>query len=486
MRAAILGLTLLVAACAGTRDDIAAKAAQHWRVVDPLPPMKRFSVQAMPPSTRSNASIARDFLDLSFMMESGRSLDRLTRFEGPIGVAVLGPAPATAEADLAGVLHRLRREARIDIHEIHPAQVSPASATPAGAGPAKASPAAPAQVTIEFVERHRLQALAPTAACFVVPRVSSFAEYRAERRAAQMDWSTLERRERVAIFIPSDTSPQEVRDCLHEELAQAIGPLNDLYRLSDSVFNDDNFHTVLTGFDMLVLRTYYAPELHSGMTRPEVARVLPKVLARLHPQGRRGTAVPPKPTPRSWAEAIETALGPAEDPRKRREAAFRAVAIAARADWHDARLGFSLFALARASLGDELELAVAGFLEAASVYRQLPDARIHAAHIDMQMAAFALSAGQPVAAIALCDRAMPVVKQAENAALLATLLMIRSESLRLEGHAAEARAARLDSLAWARYGFGSEAEVRARLSEIAALTPSRMADVVWNRIGEGE
>jgi len=34
-------------------------------------------------------------------------------------------------------------------------------------------------------------------------------------------------------------SPQEVRDCLHEELAQALGPLNDLYRLPDSVFNDD-------------------------------------------------------------------------------------------------------------------------------------------------------------------------------------------------------------------------------------------------------
>jgi hypothetical protein len=65
----------------------------------------------------------------------------------------------------------------------------------------------------------------------------------------------------VAVFIPSDVSPQEVRDCLHEEVAQALGPLNDLYRLPDSVFNDDNFHAVLTGFDMLILRTYYDAEL---------------------------------------------------------------------------------------------------------------------------------------------------------------------------------------------------------------------------------
>ncbi len=47
-----------------------------------------------------------------------------------------------------------------------------------------------------------------------------------------------------------------MRDCLHEELAQALGPLNDLYRLSNSVFNDDNFHSVLTGFDMEMLRLH--------------------------------------------------------------------------------------------------------------------------------------------------------------------------------------------------------------------------------------
>ena len=57
-------------------------------------------------------------------------------------------------------------------------------------------------------------------------------------------------RKRVAIFIPVDISFQDVRDCLHEELAQALGPLNDLYRVSDSVYNDDNFHIILTSYDM--------------------------------------------------------------------------------------------------------------------------------------------------------------------------------------------------------------------------------------------
>lgn len=434
------------------------------RVIDPLPMMKMFSESDPAGTRRPNPEIARDFLDLSFGMESGRALDRLTRFEGPITVAMTGVVPATAPHDLARLLGRMRREAGIDIRTI-------------------AAPA-PASVTIEFVERRRMQSLVPTAACFVVPRVSSFAEYRGVRRRAVVDWATLETRERVAIFIPSDTSPQEVRDCLHEELAQAIGPLNDLYRLSDSVFNDDNFHTILTGFDMLILRTTYAPDLHSGMTRAEVAAVLPGLLARINPAGRRDAPALPDPTPRDWIAAIERALGADGSIHKRREAATRALAIAEAMGWRDARMGFSLFAAARMGLADEIAQSVDAFIEAARIYRSLPGGEIHAAHIDMQMAAFALSAGQPRAAIALTERAVPVVQRAENAALLATLLMIRSESLRLLGHAAEARAARLDSLGWARYGFGTEAEVRARMSEIAALTPGRLAEAPRNGIGD--
>ena len=45
-------------------------------------------------------------------------------------------------------------------------------------------------------------------------------------------------------------------------------------------------------------------------------------------------------------------------------------------------------------------------------------------------------------------------------ALLATLLMIKAEALDAQGRSEEARITRLDSLGWARYGFGSDQEVR--------------------------
>jgi hypothetical protein len=143
--------------------------------------------------------------------------------------------------------------------------------------------------------------------------------------------------------------------------------------------------------------------------------------------------------------------------------------IAKAQGWQDSRLGFAWFAVGRSNTQTDPQAAIAAFAEATKVYRSLPGAAIHAADIDMQMGALALSAGQPEQTIRLVDRAMPDVQRAENAALLATLMLMKAEALDATGQIAEARALRLDSQGWARYGFGADAQVRARISEIAAL-----------------
>jgi len=66
---------------------------------------------------------------------------------------------------------------------------------------------------------------------------------------------------------------------------------------------------------------------------------------------------------------------------------------------------------------------------------------------------------------------MPLAAAHENAILLATLMMFKAEALEMTGSGAEARMVRMDSLGWARYGFGADAIVRARLNEIASLNP---------------
>ncbi len=415
-----------------------------------LPPMKTFPASRPAPPARANSNIAADFLSLHFVQESGRSLPRFTRFETPVTVRVTGSPPPTMLPDLRRLIARLRDEAGIDIRLVGGHD---------------------ANITIVTVSRAELRRAQPDAACFVVPNVSSLSEFRRKRRSPDTAWSNLDQRRRMGIFIPGDTSPQEVRDCLHEELAQALGPVNDLYRLRDSVFNDDNVHAVLTGFDMLILRATYAPELRSGMSREQVAARLPAILARLNPRGERIPPTPTLPTPRDWIDAIELALGPGTLPPARRNAARRAIAIAEREGWIDHRRAFGYFIMGRMTEPFDPDLAREYFQTALRYLEATPGTELHRANVTARLAADAIGRGNAGAALARLDPAIATAARYENAALLATLMLLRAEALDLAGQTRLARAVRLDSLGWARYGFGSDWAVRARMQEIAALNP---------------
>lgn len=420
-----------------------------------LPPMKVFTHPRPQPPRASNTDIATDFLALHFQLESGRTLDRFTRFETPVTVRVTGAPPASLGPDLARLLQRLRTEAGIDITEI-------TSGT--------------ANITIEAIPREEIRRALPQAACFVVPNVSSFKEFKRDRRRARTNWALLENRDHLAVFVPSDTSPQEIRDCLHEELAQALGPLNDLYRLPQSIFNDDNVYRVLTGHDMLILRVTYAPELHTGMTRAEVAAQLPAILARLNPAGQARPSAHIDPTPRAWSNAIQTALGPGASPEMRRKAADTALAIATDHGWHDHRRAFSHYIVGRMDQYSAPDLADRHYAAAQYYLSQDPDGALQSAYVTTQTAAIAITRDDPAAALRQLDPAIAVAKQSENAALLATLMLLKAEALDMSGRPDQARAVRLDSLGWARYGFGADWVVRQKMAEIAILNPRKGRD----------
>ena len=447
-RFAALALSLLVSCAPVQRQTTPPSRAAS--IVQALPPMQAFTTNYVVPSTRANAQIAKDFLDLSFQMESGNPVPYLTRFSDPITVRIAGPASESLYQDLQALLTRLRREAGIDIILTN---------------------APEAAITIEAVPQRTLKRAVPNAACFVVPRITSWSEFIRKRNTPVVDWTTLTHRENAAIFVPSDSAPQEIRDCLHEELAQALGPLNDLYRLSDSVFNDDNIHTVLTGFDMLVLRTYYAPELTNGMTRDQVADRLPALLARLNPSGQFRQSDPQTDTPRDWLDAIQTALSSGSSTTTRRQAAQRAIALGQHNGWTGPREGFAHYAYGRLQVSSDPNAAFAAFHEAEKAYGTDPSMSIHNAHIAVQKSAFALAAGDAEATLGITDIAIPVAARHQNAALMSTLMMFKAEALAMTGRNDAAATVRLDSLGWARYGFGSDQNVQARLAEISALRP---------------
>lgn len=415
-----------------------------------LPPVKVFSSGFHSGPVRANNDLALDFIELSFKLESGRELPTFTRFEGPVTVTVIGDQPASLQHDLTRLLGRLRSEARININQVS---------------------APRANITINSVSRKDIRKLLPQAACFVAPNVSTLEEYKKTRKTSKNNWSQLRKRERLAIFLPNDVSPQEVRDCLHEELAQALGPLNDLYRLPDSVFNDDNVHTVLTGFDMLMLRTYYSPQLHNGMSRGQVAATLPHILRTINPRGENASANFSTRTPIQWKRAIEAALGQASSRGERNAGAAEALRIAKAMGWQDQRRAFAHYAMGRVLQRDNPKLAHQHYAQAKKFYSATPGTDLHQAYVATQLAAYSISQGDGADALRLIGAHVDTARQNENAALLSTLLLLRAEALDLENRPAEAQAVRMDSLGWARYGFGSDWAVRAKMREISSLNP---------------
>ncbi len=450
MRRFLLPFYLVLSGCVPSAPIDMPSRAQTGSVEINLPAVKAFSAPRPTPSLRANSDIARDFLDLSFNLESGRSLQTLTRFEGPISVRVTGKPSAGLGSDLSRLLHRLRTEARIDIRQ---------------------DQSETANITIEAVSRAEIRAMLPQAACFVAPNVSSLAQYRLSRRTSLVNWTGLKERKRLSIFLPNDASPQEVRDCLHEELAQALGPLNDLYRLPDSVFNDDNVHTVLTGFDMLILRAYYDPSLLNGMSKPQVAERIGGILSRINPRGAQFAPRRLTRTPRSWINSIQRALGPGASQNERLRAAHEAMQIAVAMGWNDHRRAFSHYAMGRLNMSTDLKKAREHFSIAARLYGQNPSTRLHAAYAASQLASFHIAEGNGEAALAQIGPHLDTAGRYENAALMSTLMLQRAEALDLAGRSSEARTIRMDSLGWARYGFGPDWAVRAKLREISSLSP---------------
>ncbi len=443
-------IMLVVNACVPASHPGEVSRASFETPITSLPPMKSFAAHLPSAPPRSNNDLSLDFIELSFRMESGKDLPVLTRFEGPITLRVTGAPPPTLAADLSRLIGRLRSEARIDIRTTNDDT---------------------ANITVEAVSRARIRQILPQAACFVAPNVSSLAEYRKARRSSLTNWSLMKTRTKVSVFLPNDASPQELRDCLHEEVAQALGPLNDLYRLPDSVFNDDNVHTVLTGFDMMILRAYYDPALRSGMTRGQVVDALPGILARINPRGTSTASRFVTRTPREWNAAVQGALGPGRSDGQRQDAAYSAIKIAQTLGWEDHRRAFAHYAMGRALQSGDAEAAHKQYQLAEVFYARNAGTDLHRAYVATQLGAYAISKGDGAEALRLIGPHVETARDRENAALLSTLLLLRAEALELENRAAEARLVRLDSLGWARYGFGSDWAVRAKMREIASLNP---------------
>jgi len=404
---------------------------------------------------QSNLTLSQDFLDLTFELEHGERLTRLLRYEGPVRVYLRGSELAAYRGDLDNLLARFRREADIDIRMTD--------------DPARA------QIFVEGVSIRDLQRVEPGAACFIIPGVTGWAEYRSTPGSAVMRWSRQGTLSRIGVFVPYDTAPQDTRDCLHEEMAQALGPANDLYRLPNTVFNDDNVHSIVTPFDMLILRALYDPALRSGMPRGEVAGRILSIMRRINPDGEGRGTLPQAPSSAEWDRQIEAALTRRNSQDRRLAAANRAVAIARRMEPVDHRLGFALIARGRLLRQSQPGRAASDFIEAYRRHRSVLGASdLRSAQAALHAAIVALDAGEFDGALGLANAYIPVAEEAQNAVLLSSLLAVKARALDELGDRRGAQDAQLAHLKWARYAFGdSTGERRQRQAALEAALQTR-------------
>ncbi|MFQ5623876.1 MAG: DUF2927 domain-containing protein, partial [Paracoccaceae bacterium] len=391
----------------------------------PAPPVPadipRFAAASFPRGVaRSNAQIADDFMELVFRLETGEQLAGLLKYEHPVTIALASPELSSFQPELTALLTRLRTEAGIAISQAR--------------DPSRAD------IRVYLVPPHAMQRAAPGAACFIAPGVPDWQTFSRMRASRRPRWSDQTKLGVTSIFIPNSAPPQEVRDCLHEEIAQALGPVNDIYRIPDTVFNDDNFESVLTPFDMLVLRMLYSGDLTAGMPRHLVAGRLPRLIDRINPKG---IAAPPysrAPDMPGWDRSIEIALDRSNRRDTRMRAAARAVRLARAMKPTDHRLGVANMALGRLLLRDNPRAAAEAFLKAYGVFRdKLGTRNVRTAQAAMHVGVIALHDGRPDVTLLLADQSIPAARKAENALLLSGLLALRSAARARRGRGAESQ-----------------------------------------------
>jgi hypothetical protein len=312
LRRLLLSIPLVLgAACAPVQETPVQETAVSEPVLAaaPLPAFPRLG-SALPAGRTAydNASLARLLAALSHEVEWGARRPNLVRYEGPVSVGMEGPGAARYGAFLDGFLNRLRVNSEIAIAR---------------------GPGAP-NLHVRFIDGDRFDGLVRTAACVVAQGDVSWRDFSSDpsgRGARAL--AEARRIEQMTIFIPDNAPPYLVRNCLLEEIPQALGLANDLYGLGSSIFNDDAAHLWPTKLDYLMLRVLYAPEMATGLDRRETGTRALAVLNRINPAG---IGAPPLPLLRQrslgdWPELIQNVFSRAASEREARDYAEKALTI---------------------------------------------------------------------------------------------------------------------------------------------------------------
>jgi hypothetical protein len=421
---------MLLAGCAGAVGDAPRAPAPR--------PAEPGWAAALPAGHTAwdNASLARVFVRLHFDTEWGGRRTRLLRHAEPVTLAVEGEGARAYRPFLARLADYLRRHAGIAVHRAR----------------------RDATVTARLVPGPAFAAALPAAACVLVPGDMPWTAFAAAPSRLGGDaMLRLDRAGRMTVFVPRSAPPHAIRSCLIEEIVQALGPINDLYGLGPSIFNDDGAHVWPTRLDLLMLRVLHDPALEAGMSRSRAEAAARAVLEQLNPAGRAAPPLSPAGgrLTRPWRRKMEALLARGAERHALAAEAEAARALAARTLPGGPEHCHSLATLGRvlSRRAPERALAVLARAEAlCGAVHGAGDVRLAAMAVEKAAALAALDRpGEALAALAGRERTLAGHAREER---LAALYALRAEAYLRLGRTTEAEAARARARGWAAHAFG--------------------------------
>ncbi|HUF55960.1 MAG TPA: DUF2927 domain-containing protein [Thermohalobaculum sp.] len=396
----------------------------------------------------SNQTLAHLFTTLTHDMEWGDQRPHLVRYEGPILVGVEGAAGADGAYDefLDRFLGLLRQNAGIDIRRSERG----------------------ANLHIRFVGG-AFGDLLPTVSCLVAPGDKSWQVFaRNPGRHGGRALARAQATDHMTIFIPSTARPYLVRNCLLEEVTQALGPANDLYGLGASIFNDDAAHVWPTAFDYLMLRVLYSPEMRTGMDRAATEQAARRVLDRINPAGIHAApgVLPEQRRMASWRRYIQRVFSRRTGPEEATRLAGKALELAIEKGPNSVYHCHSLLTLGRVVSYRDPASGLEVFERARAVCGAAHGARdVRLARIGIEQAAALLRLGRHAEVLPLADQSLPILAAHGQDERISSLYALRARALNALGRHADAHEARELARQWGAYAFGTGATHLAQAGE---------------------
>lgn len=394
----------------------------------------------------SNESLADLFVRLTHDLEWGGRRPHLIRYEVPINVGLTGPSSGQYQGFLDRYLAEVRAYTDIPI----------------------ARGSSPHNLLIRFVPGDDFRTKVPRHVCVVAPDALSWETFRKDPdRYGTQAFERQRKLSAMTVFIPDNAAPWLIRSCLVEEIAQALGPVNDLYGLGPTIFNDDGAHTWPTRLDFLMLKVLYSPGMKTGFSRRTTRREVRAILDTLNPGGHTARPLPSlrQREMKVWAEQLREASQSGESAAARQRAANRALAMAVRRAPGSAYHCHSLIVLARASGNDPS--AEVGVLERAEriCARAHGPEDIRLARLKLERARATFRTGRASAALSLSENLETTLAGHGQDDRLVAFYALQEAALRAIQQGTRSFRARRQAGAWGAYALGrNNPDVRLLLS----------------------